>query len=108
MANVERLNYTLGRLLNGYMNQKEIETGEEYKEWSDILNTLRDELNKVRNIKPDKDPFNYKFPEVKTNSKFKVDDVIYYKSEIPLSALGYKQPTDRFRVGDYRYMTLER
>jgi len=29
--------------------------------------------------------------------------VIYYKSEIPLSALGYKQPTDRFRVGDYRY-----
>ena len=60
MANVERLNYTLGGLLNGYMNQKEIETGSEYKEWSNILNTLRDELNKIRKIQPDKDPFNYK------------------------------------------------
>ena len=33
LANVENLNRTLGRLLNGYMNQREELTGEVYKEW---------------------------------------------------------------------------
>jgi hypothetical protein len=51
MANVERLNYELGKIFNGYMNQKEIETGQEYREWPDILDYVRTELNKERIIK---------------------------------------------------------
>ena len=37
MSSVESLNRVVGRLLNGYMNSKEIETEETYKEWTDIL-----------------------------------------------------------------------
>ena len=48
MANVEHLNKQLGRLFNGYMNKKEEETGEVYKEWTDILVFVRKELNKIR------------------------------------------------------------
>lgn len=33
------------------MNQKEIETGQEYREWPDILDYVRTELNKERKIK---------------------------------------------------------
>ena len=103
MSNVERLNFELGKIFNGYMNKKEIETGQEYREWSDILDFVRTELNKERNIMPDKDLFNYKFPDVQTNSKYKVGDIVYYRSDVPLSALGYKQPTKKFRVGDYHF-----
>ena len=51
MAVVERLNYQLGLLFNGYMNEKEIETEKEYREWTDIIDVVRKELNKVREIK---------------------------------------------------------
>jgi len=100
-ANIEKLNYELGRILNGYMNTMEVKTGEVYREWMDIIPTVRKELNKIRNILPDANEI--EFPEVKTNSKYKVGDIVYYKSEMPLSALGHKQPTERFRVGDFRY-----
>jgi hypothetical protein len=103
MANVKRLNYELGKIFNGYMNKKEIETGQDYREWTDILNFVRKELNKERKILPDKDPYNYPFPDVETNAKYKVGDIVYYRSDVPLSALGYKQPTERFRVGDYHF-----
>ena len=35
-----------------------------YREWIDILDFVRRELNKERKIKPDEDPYNYKFPQV--------------------------------------------
>eukprot|EP00981_Chlorochromonas_danica_P010827 scaffold3440_cov166-Ochromonas_danica.AAC.1 len=51
MANVESLNRQLGRLFNGYMNTKEEETGKRYREWTDIVDIVRKELNEHRHKK---------------------------------------------------------
>ena len=55
MANIESLNIILGRLLNGYMNTKELETGKLYREWTNVIDIIRIDLNKIR-IRPDGDP----------------------------------------------------
>ena len=62
MANIERLNRTLGRFLNGYMNEKEKQLKIIYREWTDILDELRVKLNKIRK-KPDGDPYALPEPE---------------------------------------------
>ena len=35
--------------------------------------------------------------------KYKVGDLVYYRSEVPLDAFGNKQNTSNFRMGDYRW-----
>ena len=47
-ANVESLNRQLGRFFNGYMNSKELETGRQYREWTDVIDLIRKELNADR------------------------------------------------------------
>lgn len=110
LANVENLNKQLGRLLNGYMNSKEEELGHVYKEWDDkkILDTIRRDLNKFRQ-KPTDDPHTkqYPIPDV-VDPKYKVGDIVYRISEFPLSALGHKQNSDKFRAGDYRWDVVPR
>jgi len=104
---VERMNRTLGRVLNGYMNKKETETGKIYKEWTDILPRLRVLLNVKK--KPDENPFTKKYPDEKIllkPSKFKVGDFVHRRLEEPKNALGHKQPTKNFREGDYRFDTV--
>jgi hypothetical protein len=103
LANVESLNKLLGRLFNGYMNYREKETGKIYKEWNDVIETIRKDLNEIRK-KEEKDRFTeiYPVPEFRT-PKFKVDDLVYYKLDYPENALGQKQPTPKFRAGDYRW-----
>ena len=104
MANVERLNKQLGRLFNGYMNRKEEETKKEYKEWDEIVDIVRTELNKIRKRKLKKfNISNYPTPNLEKLPKFKVGDVVHYKLDWAENALGKKQPTPNFRVGDYRY-----
>jgi len=103
LANVEKLNYILGRLFNGYMNTKEIETGKVYTNWTDIIDIVRKRLNKIRK-KPDGNPYtNLMSSPIDTNAKFKINDLVYRKLEIPYNALGHKQDTTKFRVGDYRW-----
>jgi hypothetical protein len=104
MANVERLNRELGRLLNGYMNSIEEKTGETYKEWVEVVPKIRVMLNSFRK-KPEGNPRTdiYPIANVLIEPKFKVGDVVYRKSEKPLDALGRKQPTQNFRMGDYRF-----
>ena len=107
MANVEALNKQLGRLFNGYMNQKEEATGKVYKNWDDITELVRKELNKLRKKKLK--PYNlddYPIVNIETQPKFKVGDVVHYKLDWAESALGHKQPTPNFRVGDYRYSRI--
>ena len=55
-ANVERLNRTLGRLLNGYMNARALQTMKAFREWTEALPLIREKLNKLRK-KPNKNPF---------------------------------------------------
>ena len=102
---VENLNKQLGKLFNGYMNQKEEEEGKTYREWDEILDEVRIDLNKSRKFKPIDNQFNQPMGnwDFKATPKFKIGDVVYFKSEYPLNALGHKQNTANFRVGDYRY-----
>jgi hypothetical protein len=118
LANVERLNGILGKLLNGYMNSKEEETGKTYKEWTDRINFIRTKLNEVRKKKLPDNIFTHLYPtwnaekmvEIKKNkkvvyelikNKYKVGDLVYVALETPENALGQKQK-GLFRNGDYR------
>ena len=108
-ANVERLNRELGRLFNGYMNAIEEKTGETYKEWVEVVPKVRAMLNDFRK-KPEGDPFTDVYPTVDLTKqpKYKIHDVVYRMSEKPLDALGKKQPTQNFRMGDYRWERIPR
>jgi hypothetical protein len=109
MANVERLNRELGRLFNGYMNAIEEKTGETYKEWVEVVPKVRAMLNDFRK-KPEGDPFTDVYPTIDLTKqpKYKIHDVVYRMSEKPLDALGKKQPTQNFRMGDYRWERIPR
>ena len=108
VGNVEILNKDLGRLLNGYMNSIEETSGKQYKEWVEVLPTVRKMLNEFRTI-PEGDPFTdvYPSPDV-VEPKFKVGDIVYRIADEPLDALGNKQPTKNFRMGDYRWNLVPR
>lgn len=104
MANVEALNKQLGRLFNGYMNHKEETTGKVYKEWDDVVDIVRTDLNKIRKKKLK--PYNinhYPTLNIEKLPKFKVGDIVHFKLDWAENALGHKQPTPNFRVGDYKY-----
>lgn len=106
LANVENLNKQLGRLFNGYMNSKEEETKKQNEEWTDIVPVVRKELNKFREKKlPNKKEVFNQTPNFNLEAipKFKKGDIVYYKTEVPLNALGNPQNTKTFRVGDYRF-----
>lgn len=102
MSMVEGLNRQLGRLFNGYMNRKEKETGEQYKNWDDVVSIVRDELNKHRKVTLPKDPI-YAAPDLEKEPKYKVGDVVYRLLDAPKDALGRDQPTEKFRTGDVRW-----
>lgn len=102
MSTVENLNKQLGILFNAYMNKKEKETGKVNKQWTEIIDFVRTELNAHRKRDLNKIQQNEEF-DFKKKQKFNVGDLVFYKSEIPLNALGKKQTTKNFRVGDYRY-----
>ena len=51
MANIESLNKQVGKIFTLYMNDKEMETGEQFNEWDEIIKEVRTELNKHRVIK---------------------------------------------------------
>lgn len=103
-SNVEALNKQLGRLFTGYMNAVEEETDKRYNEWDDVIDIVRNELNKYRKI-PAKETadVDYGFPNVSHQPKFNVGDVVHRVLEIPYDALGYPQPTKIFRIGDYSW-----
>jgi len=100
-SNVERLNRTLGRIFNGYMNNIEKKTNKSYKEWDLIIDQVRTKLNKIRKTEPKVN----KFPnwELK-DPKFKIGQHVLYK-------LGPSQAEDelgnivhgKFRDGDRRW-----
>lgn len=106
VGNVEALNNQLARILNGYMNKIELKTGKVYREWTDILPTVRKELNEYRKktkaelkeIEEDRPLIDYSI-----QPKFEIGDIVYRKLDHPESATGEKQDTAQFRVGDLRW-----
>lgn len=107
MSAVEAVNKQLGRLFNGYMNSKEADTGKVYRDWCDIIPTIRDELNEIRE-KPTKNPFTYipKLPDFSNVDKneFYEGQMVYYKLDEPRNMLNEKQ-SGKFRVGDRKWST---
>jgi hypothetical protein len=101
---VETLNKQLERLFNGYMNKVEEQTKQIYNEWDIITDVVRTELNKIRKVE-EVDPVSEVYPTFKGVSlpKFKVGDIVYRQSDVPLNALGHEQNIKKWRVGDYRF-----
>jgi hypothetical protein len=106
---VEHLNRELGRLLNGYMNQMEENTGTTYREWDTVVNKVRVGLNKIVKKHPLKSIYIQEVGDIDfiAKPKYEVGDIVYYKSDVPLNALGLPQPTKAFRVGDFRFNVKE-
>lgn len=107
LANIESLNRQLGRLFNLYMNKMELETRDTYREWIDILDVVREELNEIRKI-PERNPYKSNYEPIDTNvllkqPKYKVGQLVYRKSDVPLNSFGKKQNTEKYREGDYRF-----
>ena len=86
-STVESLNRQLGRLFNGYMNMKEKETEEVYREWDDVLDTVRTELNKYRKKTIPANP-QYKWADTLVKQKFSVGDIVHPLLDKPKNALG--------------------
>lgn len=102
-SNAESLNRQLGRLLNGYMNAKELKTGKQFKEWTEAVPIVREELNAYRK-KTATYLKNYKAPETDLSKppKFNIGDIVYRLLDTPENALGQKQ-SGTFREGDFRW-----
>jgi hypothetical protein len=105
LSNIESLNGQLGRIFNGYMNKKELETNKAYREWTDIINYTRTNLNKIRtkqltdkyinSINETNDYINMTYP------KYNIGDLVYKKLETPRNALNEKVHGNIFRKGDF-------
>lgn len=50
LSMVDSLIAQLGRIFNAYMNAKEEKSGKVFKNWTDIIDTVREELNKIRKV----------------------------------------------------------
>jgi hypothetical protein len=57
-------------------------------------------INKIVKDKQGNETILYDIP------KFKVGDMVHYKLDYPENALGKKQPTANFRVGDYKFSNI--
>jgi hypothetical protein len=71
---IDNLIGQLSKIFNDYMNMKEIETGKVYKNWTEIIPIVREELNKIREVKL---PSNNEFDDRFVNDIREVKKVIY-------------------------------
>ena len=105
-APIEGLNNTLSRLFNNYMNKKSLELKKTYKEWTDILDIVRKELNKYR--KRDLDKLKkyqekFYFSSAKAGDPdFKIGDIVHYRLFKPQDINGNEINDKGFRQGDRR------
>lgn len=90
-------------ILINYLNVKEIELQKKFRNWVELLPALRIKLNEIRKVK-DEDPFTkiYKSPVFRIN-KYNVGDLMVHLIHKPVDALGKKQSSENYRVGDYIY-----
>ena len=113
LANVDNLCRQLGDIFHGIMNAKEEQTGKRSVKWTYMIDIVRDKLNAYRKKKLPVDITTYQYPffdntiksknKIKIiNPKYKVGDLVNVLLQEPLNALGKKQPSKQFRMGDYR------
>lgn len=107
-APVEGLNNTIARLLVNYLNDKTLELGKEYFEWTDILPQIRIEVNAYRKRNLNKlkkyQSEHYFDPEKAGEAEYKTGDYVHYKVNRPTDIHGDVQAdSTRFRKGDRIY-----
>jgi len=104
LAPVERLNRSLARLLMNYLNKKEVETRKVYMNWTDILPTVRKDLNEFRerDIEKLKEYQNESYfdAEKAKTPEFNIGDIVHYKLMKPVTIRGHKVNDTKFREGD--------
>ena len=115
MSNVENLNRQLGKMFNSYMNNVEMEIGKQYNEWTDVIDIIREDMNKLRVKKTytEKEYIKEIVPKIgifepKKDPKFKKNDIVYRKLDRPKNTLGKDINTDKFREGDFRFDPVPR
>lgn len=104
-GNIENLNRQLGKLFMTYLSHMSMKLNEEYYNWTDIVPTVREELNKLKKHPKDEDPFTYpmKIPNITNPPKYKVGDIVYRPLEKPING-----QFGGFRSGDLRVDTIPR
>ena len=104
LSNVESLNRILGRLFNGYMNSIEIETGKPYREWTDVVDTIRVDLNifRKKGLPKNINDVPPQLPNTSIKPKFKVGDIVHIMLDTPQNALG-ETLKGNFREADLRF-----
>ena len=110
-GNVENLNRQIGRILNTYMTNKAIETGEDFYEWTDIIDLVRKELNNIKKHPKDQNINKYVPNDINIQNfkpKYKIGDLVYRKLEVPVDKFGNKLHGSKFRVGDNRFELVPR
>ena len=110
MGPVEGLNTTITRLLMNYINDKSVELDEDYYDWTDLLNLVREEVNSYRKRDMDKLKLyqNKCFfkPSVAGEPEYEIGQYVHYKMERPIDIHGHAINDNKFRAGD-RMFSIE-
>jgi len=107
---IEGLNTTVARILLNYINDKSVEMNEDYYNWDDILQQVREELNKYRQRDLDKlkqfQDKRYFNPIVAGEPEFEIGQSVHWKMDRPTDILGNPINDSKWRMGD-RMFTVE-
>ena len=105
MGNVENLNKVVGRFLMTYLQNKSMELNSDYYEWTDIIDELRHNLNDAKKHPQDANLNKYVPPDINMDHepKYKINDLVYRRLEVPIDKYGNKLHNTKFRQGDNRY-----
>lgn len=108
-GNVENLNRQIGIVLMTYLSNMTEETGDDYNEWTDIVDKLRKGLNDMKkhpkNV--DLDTYTPKDINITHDPKYKINDLVYRRSEVPVDKFGNKLANSKFRQGDLQFNLKE-
>lgn len=104
---VEGLNATIARILMTYLNDKSVEMGEDYYNWDDILDLIREEVNEYRK----RDMSKLKEYQAKRyfnvteagEPEYNIGDYVHWRIDRPTDILGNPINDNRFRKGDRIY-----
>ena len=104
LGNVENLNKQLGKILMTYLTDQSHKKDVDYNEWTDIVDDVREELNKIKEHPKDQDPREYIPPPISHKPpKYKLGDLVYRRLEVPRDRFGNKYHNTKFRAGDNRF-----
>lgn len=104
-GNIENANRQIGRVIMTYLTKMSIETGDDYNEWTDIIDELRHGLNDMKKHPKDVDLEKYTPKDINLDHdpKYKVGDMVYRRSEAPVDKFGNKLANSKFRQGDLQF-----